>query len=172
MKRILAVVMLALMIGACQQKEEPKSPPPQGEVGKLPADPKVLQDIVAKDPGNVRAWIDLGNIMMDSQRFGEAIEAYQKALAIDPKNVDVRVDMGTCYRNSGKPDEALREYDKALEINPGHLMAIRNKGVVFAFDKRDNQAAVKQFEKYLQLAPNAPDAAQIRQQIEQLKGKP
>ena len=62
---------------------------------------KLLKEAVAKDPKNVNAWISLGNMMMDTSRFSEAADAYEKALAIDPKNVDVRVDMGTCYRNSG-----------------------------------------------------------------------
>ena len=65
--------------------------------------------------------IKLGNTMMDTSRFNEAIDAYRKALGIDPKNVDVRVDMGTCYRNAGRPDMAVKAIQKALEINPKHL---------------------------------------------------
>src|SRR5512143_4092080 len=143
MKKILVAMAVVLLITSCQRKEEPKAQYqfPTGPV-QTKDDIKLLEDFVKKEPGNVNAWIRLGNTLMDNRRFAEAIDAYQKALAIDPKNVDVRVDMGTCYRNIGKPDIALREYDKALEINPGHLMAIRNKGVVLAFDKKDNRAAV------------------------------
>lgn len=171
MKRI-AVVFVCVMVvlAACQQKEEPKAPfqaPPVQMAGQ--PDVKALQEIVQKEPANVKAWIQLGNILMDTGRFPEAIEAYQKALTLDPNNVDVRVDMGTCYRSIGKPDMAIKEYRKAMEINPNHPMARKNAGVVLAFDLKNNAEAVKEWEKYLQLAPNAPDAAGVRQEIERLK---
>ncbi len=168
MKRVLAVVMLALMIGACQQKEQPKPQAPQAS-GQLQSDPKVLQDIVAKDPGNVKAWIQLGNMLMDTGRFGEAAEAYQKAIAIEPTNVDVRVDLGTCLRNVGKSDLAVKEYRKALELNPNHPNGRKNLGVVLAYDLKEYPQAVKEFEAYLQIMPNAPDAASVRNEVQRLK---
>jgi tetratricopeptide (TPR) repeat protein len=106
---------------------------------------------------------------MDTSRFSEAVEAYQKALDIDPKNVDVRVDMGTCYRKLGKPDVAVKEYRKALELDPQHLHALKNLGIVFAYDLHDSKEAVKAFEKALAIAPNDPDAERLKQEIQKLK---
>lgn len=169
-KIIVCVSLLITLAAACQQKEEPR---PQSQFPTGPvvsqAELKMLQDVVSKDPNNLEAWIKLGNVLMDSARFTEAIDAYSKALALDPKNVDVRVDMGTCYRNSGKPDLAVKEYRKALEINPNHLMAHKNLGVVLAYDLNDKAQAIKEFEKYLELAPYGPDAEQTRREIEKLK---
>jgi tetratricopeptide (TPR) repeat protein len=167
---VILLFLLTITTFACQQKEQPKaqSQPPVGQV-QLQNDLRNLQDIVQKDPNNLKAWIEIGNIRMDMSRFNEAIDAYQKALSLDPKNVDVRVDMGTCYRNIGKPDVALNEFQKAIEINPNHGMAHRNMGVVLASDVRDKAQAVKELEKYLQLAPNAPDADMIRAEIQRLK---
>lgn len=171
MKKILVFLLLLLTVAtACQSKEEPKSQsqPPAGML-YTENELKLLQDIVKKDPGNLNAWISLGNLLMDSSRFNEAVDAYQKALAIDPKNVDVRVDMGTCYRNSGKPDIAVREFRKALELNPNHPYGHMNLGVVLAYDLKDNVQAIKEFERYLQLAPNSPNAYQLRMEIQKLK---
>jgi Tfp pilus assembly protein PilF len=118
-KLLIAAVLFIFTVAGCQQKEEPK---PAYQFPTGPAAPlqsmeqeKMLKDAVAKDPKNANAWITLGNMMMDSSRFSEAVDAYQKALDIDPKNVNVRVDMGTCYRNLGKPDLAVKEYRTALE---------------------------------------------------------
>ena len=66
--------------------------------------------------------------------------------------------------------EAIEEYKKASQIDPKHPMARMNAGVVYAFDLGRNQDAVTSFEKYLELAPNAPNADQIRQEINRLKG--
>jgi cytochrome c-type biogenesis protein CcmH/NrfG len=171
MKKIIVAMLCVLSVVACQRKEEPKSQYqfPTGPV-QTQDDTKLLEELVKKDPGNAEAWIRLGNALMDTKRFTEAIPAYEKALAINPKNIDVRVDMGTCYRNVRKPDMAVAEYRKALEMDPGHLNAHKNLGVVLADDLQDKAQAVKEFEKFLELAPNDPDAAQIRQIVQQLKG--
>jgi tetratricopeptide (TPR) repeat protein len=172
MKKVVALLLLVLAF-SCQKKEEPKTQYrfPTGPVQSVPLQDEtaLLKDAVKNDPKNVAAWIKLGNASMDTGRFNEAIDAYQKALALDPGNVDVRVDMGTCYRNIGRPDIAAKEYRKAIGINPNHLNAHRNLGVVLSDDLKDNKGAVKEFEKYLQLAPNAPDAQKIRALVQQIK---
>ncbi len=164
------VFLLTLIVFACQQKEQPKfqSETSSGQI-QSKDDVRILRDMVQKDPRNLKAWIELGNISMDTNRFNEAIDAYQNALALDPKNVDVRVDMGTCYRNTGKPDIAIQEFRKAIEINPNHATAHRNMGIVLANDIKDNTQAAKELEKYLQLSPNASDAETIRGEITRLR---
>lgn len=177
MRKLIIAAVLIIMAAGCQQKQEPKGQqaplPGQGPAVSQQAAQEIamLQEAIKKNPHDVKAWIQIGNIMMDTSRFKEAIEAYSNALAMDPKNVDVRVDLGTCLRNAGKPDLAVQEYRKALQINPDHLNAHRNLGVVLASDLKDKAQAVKELEKYLALAPNAPDAPQITQLISQLKAK-
>ncbi|MGD0885783.1 MAG: tetratricopeptide repeat protein [Thermodesulfovibrionales bacterium] len=170
MKKTVVLISLLILVVACQQKQE-QSGQGQSPVGlnSSMADVSNLQEVVKKDPKNVGAWIELGNIFMDSQRFSEAVDAYQKALVLDPKNVDVRVDMGTCYRKIGKPDKAVEEYKEALKINPNHLNAHKNLGIVLAFDLKERAEAIKELEKYLELAPNAPDADKAKQLIQQIR---
>lgn len=171
MKKIFIFILLVLILSSCQKKEQPMTQgQPKAGLIQTQGDIARLQEAVKAEPKNVRAWIELGNIMMDTSRFAEAIEAYQKVLDLDPKNVDVRVDMGTCYRNIGKPDIAAKEYRKALEINPNHLNGHKNLAIVLSQDLKDRLQAIKEFEKYLSLVPNAPDAAQIKQEIQRLRG--
>jgi cytochrome c-type biogenesis protein CcmH/NrfG len=174
MKKTVVMIMLVLIAaaGCSQQRQEPKGQAgyPGGAVMmKSPEEIQQLEQLAKQAPKNADAWILLGNALMDSSRFGEAVDAYQKALALTPKNVDVRVDMGTCLKNSGRPQQAIEEFRKAIQINPGHLYAHRNMGVVLAFDLKDKKGAAKEFEKYLELAPNAPDAGEIRQLVQKLK---
>ena len=173
MKKLIISVLLIFAVVGCQKKEEPKQQfdLPSGSAGPVQSmeQLKLLKEAVAKDPKNVDTWISLGNMLMDTSRFSEAADAYEKALAIDPKNVDVRVDMGTCYRNMGNPDMAAKAYRKALELNPQHLQAHKNLGIVLAYDLKDTSSAVKEFEAALAIAPNAPDAEQLRQKIQELK---
>jgi tetratricopeptide (TPR) repeat protein len=171
MKKLFIVCLAVLLfLTNCQKKEEPKVQTPltsgpiqtQNEIG-------LLQNAVMQNPKDIVAWINLGNMLMDSSRFQEAINAYQKALELDPKNADVMVDMGTCYKNIGKPDRAAEEFRKAIKINPSHLYAHRNLGVVLANDIGDKKQAIKEFEEYLRLSPNTPDTQRIRQEVVRLK---
>jgi len=170
--RILVCAVLVMLFGAvgCQQKEASNKQvvvPPQ--VTLSPQQIDNLRSLAKMNPGKADGWIALGNALMDTQQFGEAMDAYQKALAIDPKNVDVRVDMGTCMRGTGKFEAAVAEFRKAIKIAPSHVNAHRNLGVVLAFDLKDREGAIKEFKTFLELAPNAPDAAQIKDVIAQLQ---
>jgi tetratricopeptide (TPR) repeat protein len=169
-------VMIALLLianaGCSQQRQEQKGQAgyPGGTLAVIsPEEIRLLEQAAQQAPKNAAAWTALGNALMDSNRHSEAADAYQKSLALDPKNVDVRVDRGTCLKNSGKPQLAVEEFRKALQINPNHLNAHRNMGVVLSFDLKDKKAGAREFEKYLELSPNAPDAAEVRQLTERLK---
>jgi tetratricopeptide (TPR) repeat protein len=170
MKKTIALLSLLILVAACQQKHE-QSGQNLSPAGSTPSivDVNNLREVVKNYPKNVNAWIELGNILMDSERYSEAADSYQKALDLEPKNVDVRVDMGTCYRNMGNPDRAVEEYKKALQINPNHLNGHKNLGIVLALDLKEGAEAKGELEKYLQLAPNAPDAEKIKQLILQTK---
>jgi cytochrome c-type biogenesis protein CcmH/NrfG len=127
-----------------------------------------MQQSAKLAPKSAQAWINLGNALMDAQRFGEAVDAYEKGLALEPKNVNVLVDQGTCYRGIGKFDKAVEQYRKALKIDPNFPNAHRNLGVVLAFDLKKKDEGVKEFQKFLDVAPNPEAAAQVRQAIQEL----
>jgi tetratricopeptide (TPR) repeat protein len=136
---------------------------------KSPDDIRRLEQLAKQAPRNVKAWIDLGNSLTNTSRFSEAVDAYQKALALDLKNLDVRVDMGISYRGLRKPEKAMKKYRKAIKINSNHVNAHRNMAMVYTSDLHEKQKAIKKFEKYLELAPNASDTSQIRQTVIDLK---
>jgi tetratricopeptide (TPR) repeat protein len=174
MKKLVIVLILCFsLLANCQKQEEQpvQTPMPSGPI-QMNQEIQILKNAVKQDPANVGAWIRLGNLLMDSARYPEAIDAYEKALELDPKNVDVRVDMGTCYRRVRRADRAAEEFRKAISINPLHPFAHRNLGVVLAFDLNDKKQAIKEFEEYLKLSPDTPDAEQIKKLVNELKSKP
>ncbi len=166
---IIFIVLLAAFIAACEQKAD--TPIPQGAAPALNIDNEVrfLKDVLRDDPKNLGAWIKLGNTFMDAEHYAEAVDAYGKALELDPTNVNVTVDTGTCYRRIGRPDKAAEHFRKGIELDPKHLYAHKNLGVVLAFDFGDRKGGAAEFEKYLELSPGAPDAAQIKGVIRDLR---
>jgi len=179
MKRSMLILLVATaVVSGCKQQQQGQWS--QGQAGqkqvvsppamiKSPQEIQQLESLAKASPRNADAWTALGNAQMDAQRFAEAIISYQRSLEIDPKNVDVRVDMGICYRGVRQPEKAMEEFRKGMKIDPRHAMAHLNAGVVLANDLGRRAEAVKEFEKYLELAPNAPNTADIRQEIQKIK---
>lgn len=149
------------------------APPPVPAPGPSPLEVaskiKTLKEIVQKDPKNLPAWVELGNLYFDSDQPKEAIEAYSKYLTAKPENADVRTDMGIMYRRLGDPDRALREFEKAAQSDPKHVNSRYNIGIVLLHDKQDIKGAIKAWEEYLKVDPNSERANRVRAQMENLK---
>jgi cytochrome c-type biogenesis protein CcmH/NrfG len=131
-----------------------------------------LKEIVKKDPKNLPALVELGNLYFDTDQPKEAIEAYSQYLAIKPDNADVRTDMGIMYRKLGQFDKAIEEFRKAAQSDPKHINSRYNIGLVLLHDKQDIKGAVKAWEDYLRVDPNSERAQRIRGQIEKMKAMP
>jgi tetratricopeptide (TPR) repeat protein len=173
MKKTVIVVAALFIVTAnfaCKQRQEQKQQPVTYTPAAPPAQMQIdqLQLAAKQSPRSAAAWTNLGDALMDSQRFAEAIEAYDKTLALEPKNVNVLVDQGTCYRGIGKFDKAVEQYRKAIKIDPGFPNAHRNLGVVLSADLHKNKEGIIEFQRYLEILPNAPDAEAIRQSIREL----
>jgi tetratricopeptide (TPR) repeat protein len=133
---------------------------------------QTLKEIVKKDPKNLPAWVELGNLYFDTDQPKEAIEAYSRYLAVKPDNADVRTDMGIMYRKLGQFDRAVEEFRKAARSDPKHVNSRYNTGLVLLHDKGDIQGAIKAWEEYLKVDPNSEKAQRIRSQMEKMKSMP
>jgi len=148
-------------------------PPPVPVPGPSPLEVaskiKTLKEIVQKDPKNLPAWVELGNLYFDSDQPKEAVEAYSKYLTAKPENPDVRTDMGIMYRRLGDANRALREFEKAAQSDPKHVNSRYNIGIVLLHDKQDIKGAIKAWEEYLKVDPNSERANRVRAQMENLR---
>src|SRR5512139_560865 len=81
----------------------PAAPPSRDSIDAA-SQIQTLKEIVKKDPKNLPAWVELGNLYFDTDQPKEAIDAYSRYLAVKPDNPDVRTDMGIMYRRLGEFD--------------------------------------------------------------------
>ena len=147
----------------------PAPAPPARNPVEVASQIQTLKEIVKKDPKNLPAWVDLGNLYFDSDQPKEAIEAYSRYLAVKPDNPDVRTDMGIMYRKLGQFDKALEEFRKAAHSDPKHVNSRYNIGLVLLHDKQDMKGAINAWEEYLKVDPISERAQRIRAQIEKMK---
>jgi Tfp pilus assembly protein PilF len=147
----------------------PPSAPPGPSPREVASKIETLKDIVKKDPKNLPAWVELGNLYFDRNQPKEAIEAYSQYLAVKPDNPDVRTDMGIMLRALGQFDRAIEEFRKASQSDPKHANSRYNIGIVLLHDKQDIKGAVKAWEDYLKVDPNSERAKRVKAQIEKMK---
>lgn len=114
-----------------------------------------LEEKVRANPQDVAAWVQIGNIHFDGERFRDAITAYEKALALEPRNAEVLTDLGIMYRRAGDPQEAVRRFDQAIAVDPKLENPRFNKGIVLLNDLKDREGAIQAWEALLALNPLA-----------------
>ena len=130
-----------------------------------------LEKETRSNPGNLDAWIELGNSYFDSNQYEKSIGAYREALEIDPDNANIWTDMGVMYRRNGNPQEAINAFDKAIEADPKHEVSRMNKGIVLLHDLQDTDGAVKAWEGLLEVNPvaMAPTGRSVDEMVQQIK---
>ena len=95
--------------------------PPGGMPAPAPGDNfqariTAMQAVVARDPKNFDAWVQLGNDYFDTRQPQKAIDAYGRALELKPDNPNVLTDQGVMYRDIGQFDKAIANF---TEGEPG-----------------------------------------------------
>jgi len=176
-RKAMAFCMLALFLtapAACRRKSEA---PPQGgeaETINLNAVSQIesYKEILKKDPNNLQALVNIGNLYFDTRQDLLAIEHYRKALTLDPRNVNVRTDLAICYRRSGNPDMAVEELKKVISIDPRHPQSRYNLGIILIHDKGDVEGGIRAWEALLENVPNYPYKDSLRAEITKMRGMP
>jgi Flp pilus assembly protein TadD len=123
---------------------------------------KAYRDILTRDPKNLQAAVNAGNLLYDAHRYVEAIPFYQHAFALNESDINISTDLGTALWYAGRPDEALAQYDRSLAIAPTHAQTLYNVGIVRADGKHDYPGAVAAWEKLLATSPAYQNAAGVR----------
>jgi cytochrome c-type biogenesis protein CcmH/NrfG len=128
-----------------------------------------LKETVQKDPKDLGAWLKLGDIYLDYNRYRQAIDAYAHYLSIKPEDSDIRTKMGVMLRGVEDFDGAIEAFRKAAQINPRHVESRFQLGALFLKEKKDVNGAIKAWEDYLQVAPNSERANWVKAETERLK---
>lgn len=147
----------------------PQGPPAPGPDPQAQGRIAMTQAIVARDPKNVQAWIQLGNDYFDTHQAQKAIEAYGRALELRPNDPDVLTDQGVMYRALAQFDKAIANFEKANRANPKHIQSLFNMGVVYAHDLNQPKKAIDAWNRVIQIAPQSEQAASAKSGIDELK---
>jgi len=132
---------------------------------------EVLKGSVKLNGESFASRLNLGIALLEAKQFGEAEEQLREALKRNANAATAHMYLGIALLRSNKFDEAEKELLVATAANAAQLgMANYYLGGLY-WRKHDYQRAVEQLEKYLQLAPNAPDAERVRGTIKDLRAR-
>jgi cytochrome c-type biogenesis protein CcmH/NrfG len=181
-KETLLVVVITLVVGVLlgilftrggnkrPERRQASAPAPAPMVDHR-QNVKMLEGIVAKDPSNRHAWVELGNAYFDSDQPTKAVKAYNKALELDPNDPNVLTDQGVMFRRLGWYDRAVENFTRASKIDPSNYQSLYNLGVVYRYDLQDLAKAKEAWKRYLELNPVGPGPDQVRAELEFLESQ-
>lgn len=114
-------------------------------------------------PGFVPAALNLGTLLHAQQRFAEAIDVDREALVRQPGAVALRNNLAEAYRAAGDAAAARREFATVLRQNPRYAPAHYGLALLDDVEHGDRRQAAAHYRRYLELAPDATDAARVRE---------
>ena len=117
-----------------------------------------LESVAERDPANIEARVQLGNLYYDAERYDQAIPWYEAALRLNAKDANVSTDLGVAYYQMNQPDRALEQFAHSLSVDPAHVKTLLNVGIVRAFGKQDLEGATAAWRQVVELAPSSQEA--------------
>jgi len=133
-----------------------------------------------KTPDAIGAYYNnLGEALSRSGDVAGALDAYEKAAQSDPPNAAMYYfNKGAVLTNAGRSDEAIKAYDQAIAANPERADSYYYKGINLlgkATMKGNEMVPVpgtsEAFNKYLELDPEGPLAAQAKEMLAAIGAK-
>uniref|UniRef100_A0A7V5CS75 Tetratricopeptide repeat protein n=1 Tax=Acidobacterium capsulatum TaxID=33075 RepID=A0A7V5CS75_9BACT len=79
---------------------------------------RLYRSATEADQNYALAFFDLGNVLDELQRMGEAIEAYQAAIRLVPRYADAHYNLALAYERQGARRQALRHWTAYIKLDP------------------------------------------------------
>jgi Tetratricopeptide repeat len=113
---------------------------------------KVTVDIHPQSDIKV-TWNERGEVLVQQNKFREAIECYDKSLEINPNDIQTLKDKAYSLAQLGNHKEALECLDEVIRIYPNDVEAWTNKGLELCQLSRYDEG-IESFDKALAINPS------------------
>jgi tetratricopeptide (TPR) repeat protein len=128
-------------------------------------------------PDYAEAYSGLANVYNATRKFDQAATASAKAMELSGSgaaagggggNADAMFNQGVILWNAGKIPEAKKQFEGAIAANPNHAESHYQLGMALV-NEGNLAGAATEFETYLKLAPEGPNAATAKGILGSLK---
>ncbi len=104
-------------------------------------------------PDYTGAWLTLGALFMQMNKFVDAIDAFTKATELEPKNAEAWGGLGNANSRAMYPEKAIEAFEKALELNDATPQTLS----AYAWDLKtvgDQDAALAAYRRAIKAKPS------------------
>ncbi len=104
-------------------------------------------------PDYTGAWLTMGALFMQMNKYVEAIDAFAKAAELEPRNAEAWVGLGSANSRAMYPEKAIVAYEKALELNDNSPQTLSS----YAWDLKtigDQGAALSAYRRAIKSKPS------------------
>ena len=121
------------------------------------------------DPTNTNELLVLANLLVENKNLEEARATLAKVPPDALKDPGILENLGINLLNQKKPDEAWTYFDQAVKVAPADPDVYYFRGLA-AYQIKSRRAEAKaDFQKYLELAPQGENAADVKEYLKTLK---
>lgn len=123
------------------------------------------------EPDHPGVLLNQGVVLMQMQRYVEAVAPLTKVLEKDPKLYSARLNRAIAQLLADQLDAARRDYEVLRQSHPNYFAVYYGLGEI-AWRQGQKKAAIEHYENYLKHAPKGIQERQmIEERLKQLKGK-
>jgi tetratricopeptide (TPR) repeat protein len=134
------------------------------ELGDFQLALDLIKEEKTRNPNIADPFLLAAEVFYRKEQFKECAAEYSQAIKMRPSSAELYVKASICYRSSEAIDIAEDMLSIAKQKESGFPEIYREQGFIFEKKGLANDAK-EAFEKYLDLAPNAPDRAMIEMKV-------
>ena len=120
------------------------------------------------DPDAFEPLVNLGGVLLNLERPGEALSYNQRAVARRPNDALANSQLGLSYYTLNQPDLAEKYLKSAVKLDPAHFSHPQLTLAGIYAQRGDSASALDQLRDFLKRHPDSPEAAAVRAKIAKL----
>ncbi|GAB61050.1 MAG: tetratricopeptide repeat protein [Candidatus Jettenia sp.] len=129
---------------------------------------KDLTTFIQCVPNNAFAYYIRAKAYRGKGEIEKSMADYDRVIELNPRMAGVYYERGQIKNQLEKSREALMDFSTSLELFPYNPLAYLHRGNTFK-KLGEMKNALRDYSVYLKLNPNAPDAEEIKREIEEIK---
>ncbi len=131
-----------------------------GKMGRTKDALVELEREIEINPRHLPSWLDLGEIRTKAGDLEEAAKSFNQAMTLDPQSPFAKIGAGYVNYLRRQYGPAIALYQAALALDKGNPEVHKKLGLAYR-DSGDQPSANRHFQLYVDLAPDAPDRADV-----------
>ncbi len=117
-----------------------------------------VRELLKREPGNYEAWLTLGNLYRNGEKYADAVTAYDEALKnvakLERKHWTILYFRGISFERLKKWPQSEADFRKALELVPEEASVLNYLGYSLIDSNQKLDEAIAMVKKAVELRPN------------------